>query len=245
MNEHSNSSAGWSTEKSGPNRAHLPAAYPENDPAEPPRSEQRLSDSAYDRAFQKSTSDATTARPSLVAPASCRRFSAQALRSTFLGNLRPARPSASTILIDTPKRLEFAVSPTKQTSRPISNRVKITGYCETLFEFSFVAPASCRRISAPFTSRKIAVKMPVLPRAEGTFLTGTPKQLEITVIHRKQTLASISNRDTNSGSGVAGLDRYSAAGPGFVRHHYPQNETRCISAYRPLLPLPIARESKP
>jgi hypothetical protein len=205
MNEYSNSSSGWSREESGPNCAHLFAVYPEHRRTAPPQSEQRISDSAYLRLFQKSTSDATTARQSLVAPASCRRFSAQTLRSPFPCNLRPAQRSTSPISIATPKRLKFTVTYTKQTSRPIFNRYKITGYCE-----AFVAPASCRRISAPLTSRKIVDKMPTLQRAGGTFLTGTPKQLEITVIYRKQTPASISNWDTNSGSALARSARSSA-----------------------------------
>jgi hypothetical protein len=254
MNEYSNSSAGWSREKSGQNCAHLFAVYSERERTAPPRPKHRFSDSKHLRLAQKFISAAANTRQSLVAPAcpeprraSCRRFFAQPLRSTFASSLRPARRSTRSILIATPKRLEFAISPTKQTSRPISNRVKITGYCEALLEFSSVAPAcpasrraSCRRISAPFTSRKIAVRMLVLRRTRSSFLTGPPKQLEITVIHRKQTLESVSNRDTNSRSAVARLDRFSVA----CRLPTGHSLTR-LDADASFPRLPIARKTNP
>jgi len=245
MNENFNSTAARQ-QKSRTGSVHRVVVHPERTALG--RSKARQTSAVYSRLEPEFiSSNAVDARPSLVAPASCRRFSSQALRSTFLGNLRPDQRSPSPILIATPKRLEFAVSPTKQTLRPISNRVKIAGYCEALLEFSSFAPAcpasrraSCRRISAPLTSRKIAVKMPVPRRPGGTFLTGTPKQLEIPVIHRKQTLEGVSNRDTNNGSGVARLDRFSAAN----RLRAGHSLTR-LNANASFPRLPIARKSNP
>jgi hypothetical protein len=253
MNEYFNSSAGWSRKKSGPNCAHLPAVYPEHERTAPPRPKHRFSDSEHLRLARKFTSAATDTRPSLVAPAcpeprraSCRRLSAQPLISIFSGNLQPPRRSTSAILIATPKRLKFAVSSTKQTSRAVSNRDKFTGYCEAPFESSFVAPARpeprgapSEQISAPSTC-KIAGKIPMLRRPGGAFLTGTPKQLEITVIHRKQTLESVSNRDTNSRSAVARLDRFSAAKCLPAEHSLTR-----LNANASVPRLPIARELTP
>jgi hypothetical protein len=82
--------------------------------------------------------------------------------------------------------------------------------------------------------------MPVPRRPGGTFLTGTPKQLEIPVIHRKQTLEGVSNRDTNNGSGVARLDRFSAAN----RLRAGHSLTR-LNANASFPRLPIARKSNP
>jgi hypothetical protein len=229
MIENFNSTAAWQQKfRTGPVRRFVV----HRKGTAPGRPKPRHTSAAYSRLEQEFISNAINAQPSIVAPAcpeprraSCRRFSVQNLRSTFPGNFRPAQRSTSPIRIATPKRLKFAVSSTKQTSRHVSNRYKITGYREPRFEFSSVAPvcracpelrresrrAACRRIPAPLSSRKIAVKMQVLRRSGGTFLTGTPKQLEFTVINRKQTPARISNRDTNSGAGATRLYRFSAA----------------------------------
>jgi hypothetical protein len=252
MNEYSNSSAVW---RRGESRAGCLHRFVDHlGRTAPGRPKPRQTRAVYPRLEQEFISNAINARPSLVAPASCRRFFAQALRSTFLGNLRPDQRSPSPIPIATPKRLKFPISSTKQTSPAVSNRYKITGYCKARFEFSSVASAcpvypetrrgprraSSERISAPFTSRKIAVKMPVLRRPGGTFLSGTPKQLEITVIHRKQTLASVSNRDTNSRSGVARLDRFSAANRWRAGHSLTR-----LDADASVPRLPIARKTNP
>ena len=252
MNEHSNSSAVWRRGESRAGCLHRFVDHLER--TAPGRPKPRQTRAVYPRLEQEFISNAITARPSLVAPASCRRLSAHPLRSMFVSNWRPAQRSTSAIPIATPKRLKVAVSSTKQTSRAVSNRYKITGYCEARFEFSSVVPvcpacpetrrelrrASCRRIPAALTSRKIAGKMPTQRRAGGTFLTGTPKQSEIPVIHRKQTSASISNRDTNSRFGVARLDRFSAANRLPTGHSLTR-----LNANASLPRLPIARKSNP
>ncbi len=217
MNRDSNSTAAWSSKKSRLHRAHFLAT--KFDRALRPKIGTCLNSSENSSLSQKFISDAISARPSPVAPASCRRFSAQPPRSTFARKLPLTRRAATTILIGTPKRLKFAVIPTKQTSRVDSNRYKKGGYQNALRARSCGAGSACpeprrassRRISAPITRRKIAGRMPVLRRAGCNFLTGTPKQLEITVTRRKQTPRGSSNRDTNSGSGVARLDRFSVA----------------------------------
>jgi hypothetical protein len=142
MNENYNSSAVWRRGKSPAGRVHRFVVHCERT-ASPRPKRRRQTIAEYSRLELGLVSIAINTRPSLVAPASCRRFFAQPLRSTFASNLRSARGSARAFLIDTPKRLEFAVSSTKQTSRAISNRNKKGGAQNPLGTGSCSAGPAC------------------------------------------------------------------------------------------------------
>src|ERR1700733_7540583 len=114
MNEYSNSTAAWSTKKSSPHHARPPKRCR---PASNSRSEDQLSNSENSRRLQKFTSKMMNAEEPLVAPASCRRFSAPPPRLKF--------PRLHSISTRYNYLLEIAVTPTKQISRPISTRYKI------------------------------------------------------------------------------------------------------------------------
>jgi hypothetical protein len=88
-------------------------------------------------------------------------------------------PSATVkghFLIESHERLEIAVTQTKQSIEPRSNRDKIT------------PPSRPARSS-------LVTRHPPLSR---DFLTGTRKQLESPVTNTKQTTEVLSNRDTNT-----------------------------------------------
>jgi hypothetical protein len=71
----------------------------------------------------KSAPPVQRAEHALVAPASCRRFSAQPPKLKISGKM----PPRSAFLIETRKRLKIAATQTKQSSPVASNRVKIAG----------------------------------------------------------------------------------------------------------------------
>src|ERR1700684_2891175 len=122
MNEYSNSAAARSIKKSPPHHAR-PLKGHRNRPPQP-QSKRRLEAPENYRRQQKFTSSMMNAEKPLVAPASCRRFSAQPPRPKF--------PRFLSISTRYNNLLEIVVTPTKQTSRPNSTRYKIENTQSTI-----------------------------------------------------------------------------------------------------------------
>jgi len=83
-----------------------------------------------------------------------------------------------------------------------------------------------------FGAETAAAKTATVP-----FLTGTPKQLEIGVTHRKQSPRLVSNRDTNTGRSARDKRDFRGAGVSGFRSSIDPTEAPtsvCSAAYRSL-----------
>jgi len=116
--------------------------------------------------------------------------------------------SPTAFLIDRLKRLEIAVTPRKQSSQLISNRIK-TDPPQNAFGRS-----SLSRRAPHFSIFPLPFSVPT------AFRIATSKRLKIAVTPRKQSSPLISNRYKKGGSKNASRCRSCSHGPSFVRHGF-------------------------
>ena len=134
-------------------------------------------------------------------------------------------PIPTTFLIVIPKRLKIAITPTKQSSRPISNRIKIDPPQNAFTRLSQ------SRLAPDFSLFPLPFSIPT------AFRIATSKRLKSAATRRKQSSPLISNRYKKGGSKNASKCGSCSAGPGFVRQGFPQTMPLSQRApYSPLFP---------